>query len=361
VSAPGLSAVAARIRAFILRPSEDEAAFAGLALALFRLQAVHNAACARLLAARGLRPETVQDWRAIPAVPAVAFKEAELTALPPAARTAVFHSSGTTLQRPGRHFHGAESLALYEASLRAALAPRLLPEGGRPAVLSLTPPPAAAPHSSLAHMLGVVVAAHGGPASAFLGRAGPEGWTVDLAAALTALEKAAAAGAPVLLAGTAFNFVHLLEAFAAAGRRLALPPGSRIMETGGYKGRSRELPKAELHAALAAALGVPDAWIVGEYGMSELGSQAYDRTAGHGGPRLFRFPPWARASVISPETGREVDDGGTGRLRVLDLANVWSVVAVQTDDLAVRRGAGFELLGRAPAAEPRGCSLLTPG
>jgi hypothetical protein len=62
--------------------------------------------------------------------------------------------------------------------------------------------------------------------------------------------------------------------------------------------------------------------------------------------------------VISPETGREVAEGETGLLRLYDLANVWSVMAVQTEDLAVRHGDGFELLGRAAAVEPRGCSRM---
>ena len=103
--------------------------------------------------------------------------------------------------------------------------------------------------------------------------------------------------------------------------------------------------------------------------MSELSSQAYDYVAGSGpvqssklkaqsSTRLFRFPPWARAQVLSPESGQEVCDGETGLLRVFDLANVRSVLAIQTEDLAVRRGKGFELLGRAPHAEPRGCSLM---
>ena len=69
-------------------------------------------------------------------------------------------------------------------------------------------------------------------------------------------------------------------------------------------------------------------------------------------------PPWCRALVISPETGREVADGETGLLRILDLANVRSVMAIQTEDLAVRCGKGFELIGRASQAEARGCSLL---
>ena len=125
------------------------------------------------------------------------------------------------------------------------------------------------------------------------------------------------------------------------------------METGGYKGRSRELPPAQLHAQLTACLGVPPENIVCEYGMSELSSQAYRLNTNH-----FVFPPWCRVHIVSPETGREVADGETGLLRLFDLANVRSVLAVQTEDLAVRRGDGFTLLGRAAHAEMRGCSLL---
>jgi hypothetical protein len=106
--------------------------------------------------------------------------------------------------------------------------------------------------------------------------------------------------------------------------------------------------------------------------MSELSSQAYAVTSDkwqvtreaasscHLSPVTchFHFPPWVRVQIISPETGREVVDGETGLIRVLDLANVFSVMAVQTEDLGIRRGNGFELIGRAQFAEPRGCSLM---
>ena len=130
-----------------------------------------------------------------------------------------------------------------------------------------------------------------------------------------------------------------------------------MMETGGYKGRSRALSRKDLHAALSTALGIPCEHIVCEYGMSELGSQAYD--SGEDARRLFRFPPWARVQIFSPETGREVSDGESGLVRVCDLANVASALVVQTEDIAIRSGDGFELLGRATVAGPRGCSLMT--
>jgi hypothetical protein len=134
------------------------------------------------------------------------------------------------------------------------------------------------------------------------------------------------------------------------------------METGGYKGRSREVPKARLRAMITRLLGVPDPNIVAEYGMSELSSQAYDRVAADElqPSGFFAFPPWARARIISVETGAEVESGRRGLLRVFDLANIWSVMAVQTEDLAVGYPHGFDLLGRAERAAPRGCSLL-PG
>jgi hypothetical protein len=161
--------------------------------------------------------------------------------------------------------------------------------------------------------------------------------------------------------GTAFSFVHLLDFLGENNMRFDLPAGSRVMETGGYKNRSRSMPKAELHALITKHLGVPPENIVCEYGMSELSSQAYDvkgRRA-KGGVRSFHFPPWARAQIVSPETGREVAGGETGLIRVFDLANVFSVMAIQTEDLGIHRGDGFELIGRAELAEPRGCSLMS--
>jgi hypothetical protein len=162
--------------------------------------------------------------------------------------------------------------------------------------------------------------------------------------------------------GTAFSFVHLLDYLAEKNLRFDLPAGSRVMETGGYKNRSRTMPKAELHQLITERLGVPPSHIICEYGMSELSSQAYDSAIHHPSSiihhRVFQFPPWARVQIISPETGREVADGETGLIRVFDLANVFSVMAIQTEDLGIRRGGGFELIGRAQLAEPRGCSLM---
>jgi hypothetical protein len=351
--------------------------FESLALDLFALQFQWNAPYRKLCEARGLSRANVSRWTDIPAVPTSAFKELELTSLPADQRTKVFHSSGTTGQRPSRHFHDRDSLSLYEASLTPWFQKHLLPEsdragesaaveaGGRIDFMVLTPPARAASHSSLVHMFETVLARFGSLRSRFCGEVGADSsWSLDQSGAESFLREASESVRPVAVMGTAFSFVHLLDHLAARSQRIKLPPGSRALETGGYKGRSRVLGKPELHGLITERLGIPEDRIVCEYGMSELSSQAYDYSPGrsrttHHAPRLFRFPPWARVQIISPETGQEVAHGQTGLLRIYDLANAWSVMAVQTEDLAIRQPGGFELLGRAVAAEPRGCSLMT--
>lgn len=362
-----------------------EAQFDALALTLFQLQFQYNAAYRHLCAARGMEPDNIATWREIPAAPTGAFKEIELTTLSPNERTKVFLSSGSTEQRRSRHFHSTESLTLYEASLLPWFERHLLADLGhlveeqllgpldKPAFLALTPPPDAAPHSSLAHMFETVRREFGARDSQFTGRVNNDGaWTVEMDATLFAIRKSMCANRPLVLLGTAFNFVHLLDDFAANNRRYRLARGSRVLETGGYKAQSRALPKTDLHELTTKYLGITPEYIVSEYGMSELSSQAYDRVAGRlQGPTAevgsqsemmpshFQFPPWCRVQIISPETGGEVAEGETGLIRIFDLANVRSVMAIQTEDLGIRRGNGFDLMGRARQAEPRGCSLMS--
>lgn len=354
--------------------------FNELALDLFALQFTHVAPYRAFCKSRRVTPDSITDWRQIPALPTAAFKDFELTSLPEQERHIVFHSSGTTGQRPSRHFHNADSLALYEASLRPWFQAHLLANPNDCGkiqtrisspnfqLICLTPPPAKAPHSSLVHMFESVRRELGATASVFTGTVDPDGaWRLDLPKTLACLHQAISTNQSVVLLGTAFSYVHLLDQLAEQKASLTLPSNSRVLETGGYKGRSRTLPKVELHALITRFLGLPPGRIVCEYGMSELSSQAYDRVATDGADaqlstinpqRLLHFPPWTRGQIISPESGREVAEGETGLLRVYDLANVRSVMALQTEDLAIRRGDGFELIGRATLAEPRGCSLM---
>jgi len=307
----------------------SEEAFNDLALELFTLQIEHNPAFRTLCVTR----KSPRSWQEIPAVPTAAFKELELTSVPPSERLKEFRSSGTTEQKPSRHFHSAESLRVYEASLGPPLREHFVGKDMR--LISLTPSLKGAPHSSLVHMLSMVK-------PAFVGRAD---WSMDVRQCRR-LTSAATRG--VGLMGTAFNFVHLIDAVGT----LKLPVGSRVLETGGYKGRSREVSRKELHDMIQGAFGV-DA-IVTEYGMCELSSQAYAHEDG-----IFHFPAWVRVQIVSPENGREVKEDETGLVRVFDLANFWSVLAIQTEDIGIKRGHGFELVGCASGAEARGCSLMS--
>ncbi|HID06070.1 MAG TPA: hypothetical protein EYP10_02870 [Armatimonadetes bacterium] len=131
------------------------------------------------------------------------------------------------------------------------------------------------------------------------------------------------------------------------------------MDTGGFKGQRREVPKEELYAQCGDIFGIPDAYLVNEYGMAEMCSQFYDAIVGQPSERIYQPPPWVRTLVLEPNTLEEVADGEVGVLRHYDLANRGSVMVIQTDDMGRKCENGFILLGRAPGAELRGCSLLS--
>lgn len=350
------------VHAFITQPragAADGESFNRLALRLFAFQHEEILLYKRVCQGRGINPESIRDWRQIPALPTSAFKEFAVSSLPEGERTRTFHSSGTTGHVPSRHFHDAMSMALYEASLLPWFERHFPGESAR--FLFLTPPAGQAGHSSLIHMFETVRQKLAAEDSLYAGRLEADGsWSLDFDGLAASAAKAMADNRPLTVLGTAFSFVHWLDHLAVNKSKLRLPAGSRVMETGGYKGRSRAVARPELRRLITKFLGVPEPNIVTEYGMCELSSQAYDGIAGDARPGggVFQFPPWARTQIVSPETGAVVPVGETGLLRVFDLANIRSVMAIQTEDLAVRREDGFELLGRAAAIEARGCSLM---
>jgi len=298
----------------------DDDAFTTLALEVFAFQRRFNAPCAAFC---GNADPT--HWSEIPAVPTEAFKNERLplATFPVSARVAAFRTSGTTADTRGTHYF--RTLDLYAASIRLGWNALGLPEHRR---VALSLPPEKVRESSLVHMFGT------------LGCDFVSGASI---AELRGLSE------PIMLMGTALAFVALFE-----HGDFPLPPGSLAMETGGYKGSCLVLTKPELYARFGTHLGLsPDA-ILNEYSMTELSSQFYTRGLG----RPHSGPPWTRVRILDPATGREVGEGETGVLVLHDLANLGSVAALATRDLAIRRAANtFELLGRDPAATPRGCSL----
>jgi hypothetical protein len=341
-----------RVLAYMADP--DTEPFPALAFDVFGYQWERNAALRGLLEERGVDPAAIRTLEELPAVSTAAFKALRFTTGTP---TIVFRTSGTTRGAGGRGAHHLVDADLYRESLSRSFREYVLHDSGPGELdfLVLAPSATWAPDSSLGFMMDEVVSAYGGPGSRFL--LGPGG--LDRDAAFEALARAEAEGRPALVLATAFALVHLLDALAAAGLRFRLPAGSRIMDTGGFKGRSRELRRGELLSAYESLLGVPRNRVVNEYGMTELGSQFYDASLRGGDPDVKMAPHWVQVLVIDPATGRPAPPGEVGLLRFIDLANLDSVAVVETEDLGRLRGDGFELLGRAALAEPRGCSLAT--
>ena len=331
-----------RIRAFL---NGEPGNFDELALEVFTFQRAHNstyrAFCDRL--------PPVTRWEEIPAVPTSAFKDFPIASFPVSQAVAEFHTSGTTHSQAGKHYF--KTLELYDTASRLSFAAHLLPDAARLPVLALTPSPANAPHSSLAHMLGVIA---GNDCEFFI-----EHDTLLLDRLTQRLCEMQWSSQPVMLLGTAFAFVHLFDHLDKL--RFDLPEGSRAMETGGFKGRSREVTKTELYRLFTNQLGIPAQHIVNEYSMTELSTQFYDDTMRIGRQSNHKdVPAWARIRIIDPSSGQMAPVGERGLIRVYDLANLWSTLCIQTEDLGIAHADGtFEVLGRVAGTEVRGCSLNT--
>jgi acyl-CoA synthetase (AMP-forming)/AMP-acid ligase II len=325
-----------------------DAQFNDLALAIFAHQFQHNRAYQQFCRSRGRTPATLRHWHELPAVPVNAFKEVTLSAVPPAECERVFMTSGTTREVKGQHFH--PNLTVWNASMRRHFAACLSPLPLRMAVLF--PTEAEMPNSSLAHYLHLARQDHGLPGSAYLW--GEQG--VDTAALCAWVREAQAADEPVALLGATYSFVHALDALTDASLDLRLPCGSWLLDTGGFKGRSREVPIDAFYADLSTRFGVPRERCINMYGMTELSSQCYD--AGNAVVPALKCPPhWMRTRAVDPLSGESVPDGQPGILVHTDLANLNSVTTLMTEDVGVVRDGGFQLIGRAEGAQAKGCSL----
>jgi hypothetical protein len=330
-----------------------EGEFNELALRLFGYQLRYNAPYARYCARLGVTASSLPTiWEAIPAVPAPAFKEATLATFDPAVAALVFETSGTTDGKPGRHY--LETPALYDAALLAGFNRFMLADGAALRYFNCVPNPQESPHSSLGYMMKRIGERRGD---------GKTGWYLREGELLveefkTDLRHAVGEGQPTCIVATAFALVALLDALDDEALRVALPPGSRVMETGGFKGRSRIVSREELYERTCDRFGVKPSAIVAEYGMTELTSQYYDRvdSAARLSARRKVAPPWLRSRVVGPDRAT-LPNGTMGSLLHVDLANRSSCIAIQTEDLGVRYEDGLVLIGREFDAEPRGCSL----
>lgn len=338
------------ISQFIADPARGD--FNSLALQAFRWQCQRIAALRRLCAGLNVEPATIQSWQEVPAVPVLAFRTLELAAEP---AVEIFRSSGTISasaagERRSTHHHPYPDL--YRQTLDSSF-PHYCLEGNSTSILALVPNREQLPDSSLSFMVDHIVQRHGDETSRYgFGSRG-----LDFPAARSWASARQRSGQPGLILATSFALAGWLERLQQLGLRFRLPPSTIVFETGGYKGKSRQLSRHELLAALAEHLGVAAQRVVREYGMTELTSQFYSATLHGGDPDLFVAPHWVRVRILDPETLDEVPAGQTGLVAIFDLANLGSAVHLLSEDLAVAEEGGFMLVGRASQAQLRGCSL----
>jgi hypothetical protein len=351
-------AIGDAVKAFI----RDERAsdFESLALEIFGYQYERNRPYREFCRMRGGLPGNVTAWTEIPPIPTDAFRSVELTC---AQASLTFRTSGTMRGTERRGTHHVCDPTLYELALVEGFRRFVMPDRARIRVLSLVPSRAEAPDSSLSYMADTVRRVYGDEESATV--VGHR--RVLVGHLMASLRRARATGTPVLLLGTTLAFISVLEVAEGARETFVLPAGSRLMDTGGPKGRGQEIAEETLLSRYRAVFGLSARACVNEYGMTELLSQLYnddlaraargDREpdrAGRIDRAVKRAPHWVRCRVLEPET---LADADRGLLCHVDLANCHSVIGVLTEDVGSRAGDGFRFEGRVPSAASRGCSI----
>ena len=302
---------------------------------MFRFQYEHNEVYLRFCSLLGRTPANVVSLTDIPFLPIEFFKTEKIYCAdtPP---EITFTSSGTTGSQTSRHF--VKELSIYTESYRKGFE-LFYGDIEKYVVLALLPSYLERTGSSLITMVDDLIKRSKNPFSGFYLN------EYDLLAErLTSLDRS---GQQVLLIGVSFALLDLVEKHSFSLKN------TLVMETGGMKGRRKELVREELHATLCKGFGVEA--IHSEYGMTELLSQAY--SAGKG---IYRCVPWMKVLV------RDTNDalsylpiGKTGGLNIIDLANKYSCSFIATQDLGKLHNDGsFEVLGRFDNSDIRGCNLM---
>lgn len=332
-----------------------------LALRLFEYQYNANEPYQKFCDKRGIKPGNIDSWERVPAVPANAFKEVELRTFPAEDTVQVLTSSGTgDPNKRSKVYLNELGLKLADLSLQSAIGMGLYhsPDEKLHALL-LGPDPELSPETAFVvrGLIQVVEGHYIGKPEFFIK---PTGF--DIPRLTERLRQAERSGEPVVIAGATFGFVHLYDYFASQGISFKLPAGSRTFDGGGNKGKSREISRDDYHKLTEKILGIPAHHQVNVYGMVELhggftDNAFYNHRKGIREPRSRLIPHWSKAQVVDPDTLEPLPKGKEGLLRLYWLGNLVSVQAIQSDDIGVEMGSGFEIIGRAKGAEARGCSI----
>ena len=311
-----------------------------MAIGLFNFQYLNNPVYRQYVDSMKIQPETVDAVTKIPFLPIQFFKTkaVKTTEFEP---ELIFESSGTTQTK--NSFHYVKNLELYKKSFTQCFE-LFYGYAGEWCILGLLPSYLERKNSSLIKMTEDLITKSGHPLSGF--------YLDDHKKLYQTLLHNEILQQPTLLIGVTFALLDFAEQFDMHLNKTI------IMETGGMKGRRKEITREEVHLTLKKKLGLHQ--VHSEYGMTEILSQAYAR-----GDGFFKCPPWMKVLV------RDEDDPfiikkpsisllpETGVINIIDLANIYSCAFIATDDLGrLHHNGSFEVLGRCDNSEVRGCSLL---
>lgn len=338
--------------------------FEGLALELFRFQYENNSVYHEYVNALRVNTETVHSIEKIPFLPIRFFKSHEIQTTSFAADT-IFESSGTTGSVNSRHL--VKDIGLYEKSFIDGFELFYGP-AKEWCIIGLLPSYLERQHSSLIYMVNKLIALSGHANSGF--------YLNEFEKLFNVLKDLEKKKQKTLLIGVTFGLLDFAEAYSSP-IQAGLFDHTIIMETGGMKGRRREMIRQEVHGILKESFHVPG--IHSEYGMTELLSQAYSD-----GDGIFQCPPWMKVLIrddedplrvrhLEEDSGRVGHLGGesqrvgqprgvrhiSGAINIIDMANVYSCSFIATDDAGkIFSDGSFEVLGRMDNSDLRGCSLM---
>jgi phenylacetate-coenzyme A ligase PaaK-like adenylate-forming protein len=314
---------------------DNDAKFIEIALQIFRHQAQNCRVYADFISGLDIDIKAINTVEQIPFLPIEFFKGHDILSSADDVQV-TFTSSGTTGMITSSHY--VTDVSWYEESFRKAFN-LFYGDIQDYTVLALLPAYLERPGSSLIYMAQDLITQSNNPNSGF--------YLYNYDDLATQLAKQQQAGKPTLLIGVTFALLDFVE------QHQVNYPELIVMETGGMKGRRKEMIREELHEVLCKGFGVDS--IHSEYGMTELLSQAYSKGEG-----IFNCPPWMK--IITRDTNDPltlVTDGKVGGINVIDLANINSCSFIATKDLGkIYADGSFEVLGRFDNADIRGCNLL---
>jgi hypothetical protein len=319
--------------------SLKDADFEALALEIFHFQYHSNSIYQSWVQHLGVSPTSITSLKQIPFLPIDFFKThaVKTTDFEPAA---VFESSGTTGTMNSRHY--VKSLDLYRKSFLSGFE-YFYGSPDQYVILGLLPSYLERKNSSLIVMVNELIRKSGHPSSGF--------YLHDHDRLENTLLSASGNNQKIFLIGVTFALLDFVES-----RQLQLT-NAIVMETGGMKGRRKELTRSEVHDTLKIQLGVSS--VHSEYGMTELLSQAYSKNNG-----IFQSPPWMKILLREEEDPLTIKQHSLtvpvkGVMNIIDLANIYSCSFIATDDIGSLLPEGFTVEGRLDKSEVRGCSLLS--